>query len=130
LPPVAGLKRQDDFGARPATGPFTPFPIIFLRPATDPTKATTSQAIRLRIGGNPNGAGAFPTEAHAARMEWRQAMDKTIPAEKAKQGRSGRHVLIVLVAALILAMAAWYGAEFYAEMIHPDNQPTSSQTTG
>ncbi len=54
-------------------------------------------------------------------------MDKIIPAEKAKQGRSGRHVLIVLIIALILALVAWYGAELYGEMIHPDNESSSGQ---
>lgn len=47
-------------------------------------------------------------------------MDKTISAEKAKQGRSGRQVLLVLVCALLLAMAVWYGAEFYGSMIAAD----------
>jgi hypothetical protein len=44
-------------------------------------------------------------------------MTKIIPEEKAKQGRSGRHVLMVLVAALLLAMAAWAAVEIWGEQI-------------
>lgn len=42
---------------------------------------------------------------------------KIIPATKAQQGTRGRHVLLVLLAGLLLALAAWGGAEFYGEMI-------------
>ncbi|MBL8581572.1 MAG: hypothetical protein JNL61_05005 [Rhizobiaceae bacterium] len=48
-------------------------------------------------------------------------MNKTIPAEKAKQGRSGRHLLLVLICGLLLAMAAWWGAEFYGALISSGN---------
>ena len=34
-------------------------------------------------------------------------MTKTIPTDKARQGQRGRHVLIILVAALLLAMVVW-----------------------
>lgn len=44
-------------------------------------------------------------------------MTKIIPEEKAKQGRLGRPVLIVLVCALILAMFAWAGVEMWGEQI-------------
>lgn len=51
-------------------------------------------------------------------------MTKTVPAEKAKQGRTGRQVLLVLVCALILASLAWYGAEFYGDVISPETPQT------
>ncbi|AMS40546.1 hypothetical protein N7E70_007455 [Aminobacter sp. NyZ550] len=54
-------------------------------------------------------------------------MSKIIPARKARQGTRGRHVLLVLLAALMLAMAAWGAAEFYGEMIDQDaNQTTTA----
>lgn len=54
-------------------------------------------------------------------------MTKIIPAQKARQGTRGRHVLLVLLAAMLLAFAAWGGAEFYGEMI--DKNATQSTTT-
>jgi len=48
-----------------------------------------------------------------------------IDSEKAKQGRWGRPVLVVLVAGLILAMVAWFAAEWYGEAI--DTVPDARQ---
>lgn len=53
-------------------------------------------------------------------------MSKIIPEEKARQGRWGVRVLLVLVAALVLAMIAWAGAEFYGQSI--DNSPPAAET--
>lgn len=54
-------------------------------------------------------------------------MAKIIPARKARQGARGRHVLLVLLAGLLLALAAWGGAEFYGEMIGKNaNQTTAA----
>ncbi len=44
-------------------------------------------------------------------------MVRIFPEQKAKQGRSGVRVLIVLIAGLMLALAVWGGVEFYAEAI-------------
>ena len=44
-------------------------------------------------------------------------MSKTIPTDRARQGRWGNHVLLVLVAGLVLAGAVWLGLEFYGEAI-------------
>jgi hypothetical protein len=44
---------------------------------------------------------------------------KIIPTEKARQGRTGKKVLLVLVAALALTAAVWFGLEFYGEAIDP-----------
>jgi hypothetical protein len=44
---------------------------------------------------------------------------KTIPDEKAKQGRTGTHILIVLVVGLILASIVWLGVEIYGDAIDP-----------
>ena len=49
--------------------------------------------------------------------------EKIISTDKARQGRSGRHVLMILVAALLLAAVAWGAAEFYGVAIAP-SQPT------
>lgn len=40
-----------------------------------------------------------------------------IPADKAKQGRRGVHVLLILAVGLALAGAVWLGLEFYGEAI-------------
>ena len=53
-------------------------------------------------------------------------MPKTIQTNKARQGRSGRQVLFVLVAALALAAMVWAGVEFYGEAI---DGPSQGQTT-
>lgn len=53
-------------------------------------------------------------------------MTKIIPTEKARQGRWGHQVLMVLVGALLLAAVAWAVAEFYGEAIE---QPGTEQTT-
>jgi hypothetical protein len=57
---------------------------------------------------------------------WRTILVKTISTDKARQGRRGVHVLLVLVCALVLAAIAWAGAEFYGESIDP---PVSDQAT-
>jgi hypothetical protein len=49
---------------------------------------------------------------------------KIIPENKARQGRWGWHVLIVLIAGLLLAFAVWGGVYFYGETI--DNGPQQS----
>ena len=52
-------------------------------------------------------------------------MSKIVSTDKARQGHRGRHVLIVLVAALLLAAVAWGVAEFYGVAIAP-SQPAAS----
>lgn len=44
-----------------------------------------------------------------------------LPADKARQGRWGGRVLMVLIAALILAAVAWWAAEIYGVAIEPTN---------
>lgn len=44
---------------------------------------------------------------------------KQLPANKVRQGRRGRRVLMVLVAALILAAIAWWAAEIYGRATEP-----------
>lgn len=51
-------------------------------------------------------------------------MPKVIPEQKARQGRSGRRVLLVLIAALLLAIIAWGAAEFYGRAID-DSTPAA-----
>jgi hypothetical protein len=46
-------------------------------------------------------------------------MTKTVDHNKARQGRSGWQVLVVLVVALILAMAVWGGVGLFGEAIEP-----------
>lgn len=40
-------------------------------------------------------------------------MPEKITAEKAKQGRKGTHVLLILLISLALALIAWGAVEFY-----------------
>lgn len=49
-------------------------------------------------------------------------MVQKIDAEKAKQGRSGRRVLVILIAALVLAFMAWGIADLYFFRIAPDER--------
>jgi hypothetical protein len=44
-------------------------------------------------------------------------MPERIPTNKARQGRWGWQVLLVLVVGLALAGAVWLGLEFYGEAI-------------
>jgi hypothetical protein len=45
----------------------------------------------------------------------------TLTATEARQGRWGKPVFYVLVCGLILAMVAWWGAEYYGTAIAPAN---------
>jgi len=58
-------------------------------------------------------------------------MREKLPENKARQGRTGFPVLIVLVAGLILAAIAWWGAEIYGVAIdesQPVETPASEDT--
>lgn len=46
-------------------------------------------------------------------------MPTIIPEEKARQGRWGRRVLIILIAGLLLAFIAWGLAEIFGKAIEP-----------
>ncbi len=46
-------------------------------------------------------------------------MTKIISTDKARQGRPGRQVLYVLIAALALSAIVWGGVEIYGEQIDP-----------
>lgn len=49
-------------------------------------------------------------------------MAEPLPPNKARQGRKGVPVLVVLVIGLILAMGAWWVAEYYGMAIEPPEQ--------
>lgn len=55
-------------------------------------------------------------------------VQKTIPEEKAKQGRWGGQVLVVLVVGLLLTLAVWIGVGSYGEAIDNDT-PAQGQTS-
>jgi hypothetical protein len=44
-------------------------------------------------------------------------MNKIIPGREARQGRSGRRILIVLLSALVLALIVWIGVEVYGQFL-------------
>ena len=52
---------------------------------------------------------------------------KEIPENKARQGRSGTRVFIILIAALVLLAIGWAAVEFYGEAID-ENTPRSDQS--
>lgn len=43
-----------------------------------------------------------------------------LSGNKARQGRRGTRVLVILVVGLALAMLVWWGAEWYGEAIAPE----------
>jgi hypothetical protein len=53
-------------------------------------------------------------------------MTRIVPTDKARQGHWGRHLLIILIVGLILAMVAWAAAEFYGEAIEPPGGTASA----
>lgn len=54
-------------------------------------------------------------------------MAKVVSEQRAKQGRDGTRVFIVLVVALALAAAAWVGVEIYGSMIESTAQKQGEQ---
>lgn len=55
-------------------------------------------------------------------------MPRTFREEQAKQGRSGRRVLLVLAISLLLALLVWAGVGFYGESID-ESTPTATEST-
>jgi len=53
-------------------------------------------------------------------------MGKIVSTDNARQGRRGRHVLVVLVVAMLLAAVAWVAAEFYGAAIAPAEPAASA----
>lgn len=57
-------------------------------------------------------------------------MTREIKTNKARQGRSGWPVLVVVLCALALALAVWVVVGFYGEAIAPENpigDPTQTE---
>jgi len=57
-------------------------------------------------------------------------MDEKVPPKKARQGRSGTPVLLVLIGGLVLAGLVWVVAEVYGVFIderQPVEMPQSSE---
>ncbi|HWD14155.1 hypothetical protein [Pseudochrobactrum saccharolyticum] len=54
---------------------------------------------------------------------------KEIPPQKARQGRKGRPVLIVLISSLIIVLLAWVGAEIYGGYISKSENTINSDQT-
>lgn len=48
-------------------------------------------------------------------------MVKTVNTNKARQGRRGYQVLVVLVCALVLALIVWWGVGIYGGAIAPED---------
>lgn len=49
-------------------------------------------------------------------------MTKIIPANKARQGRGGRHTLVILVVSLIVLAIGWMAIEFFSTVSDPDTE--------
>ncbi|WP_312797886.1 hypothetical protein [Tianweitania sp.] len=61
----------------------------------------------------------------------RPVTDTKVSTDKARQGKAGRPVLFVLIAALVLVAIAWFAAEMFGQSIDPtpDNAPAPSTQT-
>ncbi len=55
-------------------------------------------------------------------------MPKKLSRNKARQGRRGFPVLIILIVGLLLAGLVWWGAEIYGVAIEPSNPSGDPQT--
>lgn len=55
-------------------------------------------------------------------------MTKVVPTDKARQGRWGRHALLILIGGLILAFIVWGLVELYGEAIKPPNETISAMS--
>lgn len=53
-------------------------------------------------------------------------MTKIVPTDKARQGHWGRHLLMILVIGLVLALIAWGAVEIYGRMIEPTAPSTAA----
>ena len=53
---------------------------------------------------------------------------KDIPPQKARQGKKGRPVLIVLISSLIIVGLVWLGAEIYGSTISESENSMDSNT--
>jgi len=62
----------------------------------------------------------------SSRTEREGEQPVTLTATEARQGRWGIRVFYVLVCGLVLAMIAWWAAEYYGDAIAP---PSTDQTT-
>lgn len=54
---------------------------------------------------------------------------KEFPPQKARQGKKGRPVLIVLISSLIIVALVWLGAEIYGSHISESENTMDSNTT-
>jgi flagellar basal body-associated protein FliL len=61
----------------------------------------------------------------------RPTTDHKVSTDKARQGKRGSPVLIVLIAALVLVAIAWFAAEMFGQSIdpQPDNAVAPSTQT-
>lgn len=48
-------------------------------------------------------------------------MPRTVDRNKARQGRSGWQVLVILVCALVLVMLVWWGVGLFGSAIDPED---------
>lgn len=57
--------------------------------------------------------------------------ERKVATDKARQGKLGQPVLVVLISALILVAIAWFAAEMFGQSIDPtpDNAPAPSTQT-
>lgn len=48
-------------------------------------------------------------------------MTKIVDKDKARQGRTGTHLLIILICGLLLALVVWWGVGLFGQAIEPED---------
>jgi len=69
------------------------------------------------------------TETRFEQSDGKLHVESELPETKAKQGRSGRRVLTVLVAALVLAFIVWIPVEIWGDKKGEQMQPSAPAET-
>ena len=97
---------------------------VFPRPAEPEHGAMSSLTERSAAGlALPGRTGTEKTLAHEPETETKTT------ATRARQGRRGFPILVVLVIGLVLAMGAWWVAEMYGVWIAPEDPVAGAEHT-
>jgi hypothetical protein len=73
-------------------------------------------------------AQSMDTHTRWERADHRMHREKELPATRAKQGRTGRRILTVLIAALVLAFIVWIPVEIWGGHQAEEAAPPAAQS--